>query len=323
MNSFSARLSLALAASSLLVFAASASAGTFNYFSYPDFSSTAGLQLNDNAKQEGNVLRLTAATPFQNGSAFTTTAFDPQQSFETQFQISMHDSTCCLSEPADGIAFLIQSKGPDGGEGTGGSLGYGGIAPSVAVEFDIYHNVIDPLGSHVAITSEGKTENHLACANESGPSAPCTAGLPFPLYGAAVYAWVTYDATTQHLAVFVSQSATKPPAPLLDHQISLAPLGNAAFPGFTAATGSHNAVHDVHNWWLGPKADPLPPPAVPPKKPKPKCPKKGKGKKGKGKAKGKASASKKAKAKGKGKGKGKGKKCGKRKKGPKKGKSGK
>ena len=281
-------------------------------FSYPDFASTAGLTLSGTATQEGNLLRLTKAEAKKNGRAFRTEAIDPQQSFATSFAISMHDSTCCevpLLQPADGMAFVIQSKAPTAGEGTGGSLGYGGIAPSLAVEFDIYVNGGDPATDHVGIVVDGNTVSHLQCANTSGPSAPCTGSLPFPLYGAPVYAWVEYDATTQHLKVYVSQSTTKPAAPVLDSPVSMAPLGAAAYAGFTAATGSHNAIHDVLSWDFNPPP-PAPPVTTPPsttppatggpaKKP---CPqKKGKGKKGS-----KAGASK-----AKGKGKSKGKKCGK------------
>lgn len=87
----------------------------------------------------------------------------------------------------------------------------------------------------------------------------------------------------------------------------------AAWVGFTAATGAHNAVQDVLSWRQGALGSllPTPPPVEQPVAKK--CPKP-KGKKGKGKGK-KASTSKAGK-----KGKGKKKKCGKRKgKGKKKG----
>lgn len=299
---------------------ATASATTLDY---PSFSSVAGLQLNGNAKQEGAVLRLAPAESGKPGSAFATTPVDPRQSFATRFQLVMHDSACCLSEPADGIAFVIQSAGVTGGKALGGSLGYGGIAPSVAVEFDLYHNSFDPIGRHVAIVSEGKPETHLQCANEGPPSFPCGASLPVPLYGSPVYGWVEYDIATQHLKVFVSGTGDKPAAPLLDYQISLAPIADTAFAGFTAATGSHNAVHDVLSWHFetlglpgptppptgpAPSAGPAPAPAQS-AKPKPekkrrKCPQRPKGK-----AKGQGAKASAAKAKAKG---GK-QKCGKRK----------
>ncbi|HEV7769409.1 MAG TPA: L-type lectin-domain containing protein [Solirubrobacterales bacterium] len=275
-------------------------------FSYPDFAGTAGLTLSGNAAQEGNLLRLTPALGFKSGRAFRTEAIDPQQSFQTSFAISMHDSICCsvpTLKPADGMAFVLQSKAPNAGEGTGGSLGYGGIVPSVAVEFDIFVNAGDPATDHVGIVTEGNTTSHLQCANFSGPTAPCTAGLPFPLYGAPVYGWVDYDAGTQHLKVYVNQTATKPATPVLDSPVSMAPLGGAAYVGLTAATGAHNSVHDVLSWSFNPpSAATTTPPSGTPAPPAGKAAtKKCKSKKGKAKAKGKASDSKK---------KGKGKKCG-------------
>ncbi|HET7590322.1 MAG TPA: L-type lectin-domain containing protein [Solirubrobacterales bacterium] len=293
--------------------ALAAPAGAATLFDYPDFSNTAGLTLNGSAAQTGNVLRLTPPEGNKAGSAFGTAPIDPQQTWQTQFQLHMHDETFVPGDPADGIAFVIQSEGLGGGSGLGGSLGYGNVKPSVAVEFDIFYNEVggDPVGDHVSILSEGDTTKHLQCASEGAPNGPCTAALPFPIYGSPVHAWVEYDATTQRLKVFLGQTASKPAAPLLDHQISFAPVGSSAYAGFTAATGAHNATQDVLSWQFG-RPDPatVPAPAAGPVKKKGKrCGKKakGKGKKASGK---KAGASK---AKGKAKGKGKKPKCGKKK----------
>jgi len=311
-------LSLSLIAA--LILAAPAGAASF---SYPDFAGTTGLTLTGTAVQEGNLLRLTKAEENKAGRVFRTEAIDPQQSFATSFAISMHDSTTSIGgviKPADGMSFLLQSKGPTAGEGIGGSLGYGGIAPSIAVEFDTWFNGApgDPPTEHVGIMLDGNTANNLQCANLGVPTAPCTAALPFPLYGAPVYGWVEYDAGTQHLKVYVSQTNEKPASPLLDSPVSMAPLGGTAYAGFTAATGAHNAVQDVLGWEFNPPTStpvapttgqpPAPPTGAKAKKP---CPsKKAKGKKkGKGKSAG-ASKAKKGKSKGKKCGKGKGKKKG-------------
>jgi Legume lectin domain len=300
-----------------LVVPASASAA----IDYPDFSSTAGLQLNGDAKQVGNVVQLTPAENSKGGAVYSATPLNPQESFENQFAISMHDSTTSPL-PADGIAFMVQSEGVDAGAGLGGSLGYDGVAPSVIVEFDIFHNFGEPLTDHVSIMTEGDGTNHLACAN-AGPTPTCTSDLPFPLYGAPVFGWVEYDAVAGHLRVWVSQTSTKPAAPLLDHPISLAPLGSSGYVGFTAATGASNAVQDVLSWRQGAlgSLNPVIPPVTSPlpatteqKKAKKGCgKKKAKGKnKGKGKKKGAAASKKKKKKckkkkkKGKGKGKAKG-----------------
>lgn len=303
-------LSLSLLAS--LALAAPASAISFDY---PNFSSTAGLAVNGNASQQGNVLQLTPAEFSQVGSAFYAAPIDPQKSFETQFQVSMHDTTT-LGNPADGLAFVIQSKGPNEAEGLGGGLGYAGIKPSVAVEFDTFFNPgVDPIPDHVSIMSEGDVTKHLACATEGGPESPCTAGFGFPIYGAPVYGWVEFDGATHHLKVFIAQTAEKPATPLIDHQISLAPLGSSSYAGFTAATGASTAVHDLLSWkFVQADATSTPAPVTLPGKAKGKAKKCPKGKKGKAKGHHKKAGASKAKGK-----KGKGKKCG-RKKGKGKGK---
>jgi hypothetical protein len=288
-------------------------AGAETQFNYPDFSSVAGIQLNGSAKQDVNVLRLTPSEPSKIGTAFSTTTIDPQQSFQTYFGISMHDGT--LPKPADGMAFVIQSsiKGATAmSPSIGGSLGYNGITPSMVVEFDPYYNfeAPDPLYPHISINA-GTTGAHVACAVEGSTAVPpCTSTLPFPVYGGPLYGWVEYDAASQHLKVFISQSTTKPATALLDQLVAMGPLGTSAYVGFTASTGGASAVQDVLTWRMGPPAaTPTTTTATPhKKKPKQRC---SKGKAGKSKGKGKASTSAKGKAKGK--------RCGK-KKGHKKGK---
>jgi hypothetical protein len=58
---------------------------------------------------------------------------------------------------ADGIVFILQSSANTELGGPVGSLGYAGIDPSVAVEFDTFLNtsVTDPSGNHVGIDTNG------------------------------------------------------------------------------------------------------------------------------------------------------------------------
>ena len=221
---------------------------------YPSFSDVTGLQLNGDATQVDTHLQLTSGSPSgQIGSAFDTTRFNPQKSFQAQFQISIHDGY-----PADGMAFVVQSSPQGAGAisaSAGGSLGYQGIAPSVAVEFDTFDNdefaaEVDPIDDHVGITTNGDTSPYAQCADEGSPDAPCDTALPFGIYGSPVYAWVEYDGATKQLRVFLSQTSTKPDASLLAPVVPLDSLGNLAFAGFTAATGGETAFHDVLDWQL-------------------------------------------------------------------------
>ena len=59
------------------------------------------------------------------------------------------------NDGADGIAFVIQPLASDLG-GTGGGIGYQGIDPSVAVEFDTWNNHFSGTAlNHAAVIYDG------------------------------------------------------------------------------------------------------------------------------------------------------------------------
>jgi hypothetical protein len=235
----------ALAVLGAATFATSAMAAP--EISYPTFSSIAGLHLNGDATQAGTVVRLTPepAEPNASGTVFSETEINTSGSFETEFELNMHGSNLELDgDPADGMAFVMQplSAGAEGQPG--GDLGYAGLTPSAEVEFDIWpHNAGDPPNPHIAFMEDGNAENHLAYDDE----------LPFSLYGAPFWAWVAYNAQTHTISVYASSADQKPAAPLFTHEVNLSELlGNEyMFVGFTAATGSADAVQDVLSWQLG------------------------------------------------------------------------
>jgi hypothetical protein len=80
------------------------------------------------------------------------------------------------------------------------------------------------------------------------------------LYGAPFQVWVYYDAKAHSLQVFVSQSSTKPAAPLVSASIDLAAtVGPSAYAGFTAGTGGLDADFDVLGWTVQSLSDTTPP----------------------------------------------------------------
>ncbi|MDQ0366534.1 lectin-like domain-containing protein [Catenuloplanes indicus] len=199
-------------------------------FSYPSFGGTSGLRLNGAAKVTGGKLALTRATS-QVGSAYSTTAIDPAKSFSTSF-------TAVISQPTDGMAFLLQSAGAGAiAAGTGESMGYSGISPSVAVEFDTWDNSGsghgDPAGQqHIGIMSNGNVKTHLAWADPR-----------FDMrFGQAFHVWIDYDAGAKRLSVFASQSTGKPGSPMVSHTIDLGKKfgGATVYAGFAGATGNTN-----------------------------------------------------------------------------------
>jgi hypothetical protein len=173
----------------LLIWGGSASAVTLNY---PKFNNARGLSLNDEAALtgagEGNRLRLVSADEGTRGSAFTKRkVLKSGKSFKTQFRFDMHDTA---SFPADGLAFVLQSEGKTVVGDGGGGLGYGSIARSVAVEFDIFDNPenVDPDGNHFAIHLAGNAGEFAAVKTPA-----------FSLYDGVRWVWISYSAKSKRL----------------------------------------------------------------------------------------------------------------------------
>lgn len=210
--------------------------------SYPDFASVAGLQLNGNAAQAGDRLRLTESSFNQSGSAFSqsTVSLASNVSFSSFFAFN-------ISLPAgigdgdgvgaDGLAFVVQTVSNNVGS-AGGGIGYQGINNSVAIEFDTYDNG-EISGNHVGIGLNGNT-NTVATANHPTRFND----------GTTWYAWVDYNGATDLLEVRVAADSTRPASAYLSHTVDLATvLGTTnAFVGFTAATGSGYGRHEILSW---------------------------------------------------------------------------
>jgi hypothetical protein len=209
--------------------------------SYPDFSSTAGLQINGNASQQGNKLRLTPATYYQGGSAFsqTTVPLASNASFSTVFSFEILGRGG-LDNGADGLTFTVQTNANNVG-GVGGGIGYQGLANSVAVEFDTYNNGEFGGSNHVGINTNGNMSSIV--------SSPF---LPIDFDNAATWwAWVDYDGSTQQMDVRWAQSSSRPAAAMLSAAgLNLATiLGNSnVYVGFTAGTGAGYGEHNITSW---------------------------------------------------------------------------
>lgn len=215
---------------------------------FPDFSDITGLQLNGNAAQVGNVLRVTPSSPFQAGSVFSTTAvtLTSQVSFSTAFSFRMSQpggSSDVDGQGADGLVFVVQTVSNTAGS-AGGGIGYQGLANSVGIEFDSWFNgagLGDPNGNHVAINTNGNLGAPLD-ADAVGPNRLNDGNI--------WYAWVDYNGPTDLLEVRLS---TTPSRPAAAHSSAIVPLEGVlgstnAFVGFTSGTGSAYNHHDVLSW---------------------------------------------------------------------------
>lgn len=234
---------LATALATLLSTVASAAA-----IQYTDFSSVAGLTINGNAAQVGNVLRVTPALNNQAGSAFSTNTVSlaANASFSTYFQFrftgagGFHDG---IGPGADGLVFVVQTVGNNVG-GLGGGIGYAGITNSVGIEFDTWNNgsIDNNSSNHIGIDVNGDVQSVvLAEVTEADMN-----------NGGIWNAWVDYNSVTQLLEARLSLSTIRPGAAMISLTRDLAvDLGTTnAFVGFTSGTGAAFANHDVLTWTL-------------------------------------------------------------------------
>ncbi len=244
-RSFALAIALALCALALAVLASAARATAIEY---PTFSSTAGLSLNGDATQQGTALRLTPAELDKSGTAFSDTEIQTTASFETEFELLMHETNTTGSYgPADGMGFVLEPGSAAAVGEPGGDLGFAGITPSADVEYDIFddyfYNPPDPAVPYVSFMKDGNVLEHL---DESETP------LKFELYGAPVWSWVDYNAATHVLSVYAAPADTKPAAPLFEYTVDLAEMlgSEYTYAGFTAGTGSGDAAQEVLSWHL-------------------------------------------------------------------------
>ncbi len=214
---------------------------------FADFSSVAGLQINGNAAQVGNVLRLVPALDYQSDSAFSSSALSLNNlsSFSTYFSFQLSNPGGISDNDgigADGLVFVVQTVANNVG-GAGGGLGYSGIQNSVGVEFDSWDNgmgIGDPNGNHVAVDFNGDLSTPIG-----------TTPVPTRLNDGQIWhAWVDYDGSVGSLEVRLSGVPFRPPVPLIDVAVDLgAVLGQPeVFVGFTAGTGAAWGDHDILSW---------------------------------------------------------------------------
>ncbi|MGL4400168.1 MAG: putative Ig domain-containing protein [Luteolibacter sp.] len=223
---------------------------------FASFPSATGISLNGNAAVASSRLRLTPATANQNGSAWLTQPFPVRGN--TSFSSRWVFRQSGAADGGDGFTFVVQGNSATALGTGGGSLGYGGMAFSLAIEFDASTGTNDPNANHVAVLTNGAVTTHLATHTPS-----------FDLEdGTDHTAWVEYDGTTNTLRVYLSQTVTqtRPGTPVISlNSVDLAALvGQQAWFGFTAATGGTVNAHEILSWDMDMDANKLPSLSTPP-----------------------------------------------------------
>ena len=118
--------------------------------------------LAENATVSGDEATLTLAQNGKKGMIWSDFKIDLDEDFSVEADLYFGTKN---SGGADGIAFVMQPLSNDQGS-PGGGMGYAGISPSIAIEFDTYYNGgVDPTtNDHAAIIKDGSLNvpNHSA-----------------------------------------------------------------------------------------------------------------------------------------------------------------
>ncbi|MEN6411807.1 MAG: hypothetical protein ABFC84_03450 [Veillonellales bacterium] len=220
------------------------------FLKYDDFSDASLLQLNGSAASQSRQLVLTSDTAWLKGSAFymNSIPLPSRMSFSTFFTFNIIRSAF---DHGDGMTLTIQGQSQTALGALGGALGYSGIRPSIAVEFDTARNAgyndindnhagIDVDGSLVSITSYNLTTAGFTLAN-----------------GSLYYAWIDYN--NPILEVRINNSTVRPSSAILTANIDLTSsmLPCNIFAGFTAGTGSFSEKHSIISWYFSNQYDPI------------------------------------------------------------------
>lgn len=193
-------------------------------------------KINGNTTLSNNEATLTTANNNQSGSIWSNQKIDLSKDFTINADLNFG---ILDDDGADGIAFVIQPLSSDIGT-LGGGIGYQGITPSLAIEFDTYFNVgWDPVSNdHIAIIKNGLT-NSLSSHSEF-MSFKSLNNIEDGLWHEVIFEW---KASTKKLKVtFDNNIQIDTTIDLID---SIFTGNKDVYWGFTAATGGSINVQKV------------------------------------------------------------------------------
>jgi Legume lectin domain len=211
------------------------------------FGPAGGLTLNGGAAIQGTSLQLTDGGPNESRSVFDYAPIG-LSSFQTEFDFQLSGKDTPLPD-ADGIAFVLQSNGPNALGSSGGGLGFGkpaiaqtgpSIPNSVAIKFDLHNN-----------DGEGSSSTGLYI-NGAAPTTPSINLSPNRIdlhSGHPFHVALVYDGSTLTLTITDKTTHVTASHPFI---VDIAGIlgGPTGFAGFTGSTGGKTAVEKVLNWQL-------------------------------------------------------------------------
>ena len=176
----------------------------------------------------------------EQGSMWNNNQIDLSQSFNLEFIVNFGNDDM----GADGIAFVLQNNGVNSLGAIAQGIGYEGISPSLAIEFDTWNNtnLSDLAIDHVAIQSNGNPD-HTSTNNLVGPAAALPGGANIE-DGQDYTLQIQWDANTQTIEVFVDCNLT---ITLNNYDlVNQIFMGNPnVWFGFTSSTGGFSNMHTV------------------------------------------------------------------------------
>ncbi|HEY3387314.1 MAG TPA: hypothetical protein VGK46_12440, partial [Saprospiraceae bacterium] len=193
----------------------------------------------------GDCYQLTPDVSGQAGSIFSQNPIDLTQPF---YEEATFFFGCKDANGADGIVFILATSNTALGNG-GGGLGYEGITPSIAIEYDDYFNSNygDPTSDHMAIVSMG-SPNHNLSTNLAGPD-----NLP-NIEDCGDHCFVvSWDPVTQTLLAALDEEVISYTGDIVN---SIFSGTTQVYYGFSSGTGSLSNLHTV--CFGPPSLDPMP-----------------------------------------------------------------
>ncbi len=220
---------------------------------YPSFDSTGmeAFDLGGSASVVGGAVRLTPASSDQVGTMFTAQPLRIRSSgnFSTCFSFRINGSA-----GAEGFTFVMAS---DKDSLVPSGLGYTGGGNSVRVEFDTHKDSWDSNDNHITLT------DYQNAGNEQYHDPVITVTPAFDLDdGGVKYCWIDYQAPIFRVAFSDTPTRVGEVLSLGGGSVGYLDYGASegdVYFGFTGATATEYANHEIVSWYLDNKYQPLDP----------------------------------------------------------------
>lgn len=234
---------------------AAEASGPISYPSFPGIDCSAGLTCEGDAGVVGGAIQLTWSGQLLSGAAFSAApmGLGPGNTFSTTFDFAITKAASVA--PADGFTFVLAAN-PNAPLGVGGSLGYAGMADSIAIEFDTYDNGgTDDSGNHIGLDTDGLMNDSPQAEVYNIPVCDFSTPNTKPGCLSNGQTWtanITYDGSELTVSLFDPTEGYWV-SPIDRYAVDLPAIigSNLIYAGFTAATGSGVETFDILSWTLG------------------------------------------------------------------------